>query len=223
MSRKKRPKDITLLKLFYVFVIGCLIGVVWEEGYLFIKRYLLDYSDVSWRSHAGLLYGPFNPVYGVGALLTMTLYNIRNKNIFVLYVAMTVLGGITEYLASYFQEIVLNTSSWNYSHIPFNIDGRTNIYYMLFFGFLGVIFLKIIYPNISKLINKINSKPFKIITIIFFIFFILNIIISIWAVDRQNERKSGIPPENVIDEYCDKHYHDEYLKEIYVNMKPTKK
>ena len=56
------------------------------------------------------------------------------------------LGGGFEYLCSLFQEKVFGTVSWDYSHQMFNIGGRTSLKYMIIWGVLALIVVKVIYP-----------------------------------------------------------------------------
>ena len=69
-----------------------------------------------------------------------------------------VLGGIVEYLFSFFQEKFFGTVSWDYSNLWFNINGRTSLLHCLYWGTGGVLFVKYIYPFIEKLINKECNK-----------------------------------------------------------------
>lgn len=63
----------TFYKLFWVFFIGCFAGVVLETIYCLIQR-------GHYESRVGLIYGPFNLVYGIGALcLSGALYQFRNR------------------------------------------------------------------------------------------------------------------------------------------------
>ena len=49
-------------KLFWVFLIGCFLGVIIELIWCAVLYQKFE-------SRAGLIYGPFNPVYGFGALV----------------------------------------------------------------------------------------------------------------------------------------------------------
>ena len=64
----------TFHKLFWVFFIGSFAGVVIETIWCIITR-------GHYESRVGLIYGPFNLVYGFGALaLTYSLYKYRNRS-----------------------------------------------------------------------------------------------------------------------------------------------
>lgn len=57
-----------------------------------------------------------------------------------------------------FTELVFGTVFWDYSDIPFNLGGRINLLYCFFWGIAAVIWLKILYPRLSALIEKIPGK-----------------------------------------------------------------
>ena len=54
-------RGMNFYKLFWVFFIGCFLGVVVETLWCLATRF-------HYESRVGLVYGPFNLVYGFGAL-----------------------------------------------------------------------------------------------------------------------------------------------------------
>ncbi|MCI5800989.1 MAG: putative ABC transporter permease [Oscillospiraceae bacterium] len=83
----------------------------------------------------GLVWRPFNLIYGFGAvLLTLCLYRLRRKNDRWIFLGGALLGGGYEYLCSWLRETLLGTVSWDYSEIPFNLNGRVNLLYCFFGG-----------------------------------------------------------------------------------------
>ena len=129
------------------------------------------------------------------------------------------MGGAVEYLFSFFQELIWGTVSWDYSKFFFNLNGRTCLLYCVYWGIIGVMFLKIVYPCFQQLEPLIYKKSIRIITIFFAIFMAYDIAISSMAVTRQQERINDIPPKNSIDVFLDKAYPDEYLDKIYHNAR----
>ena len=60
-------------ELFWIFFIGCFLGVVIESIWCVLTR---GYYE----SRSGLIYGPFNLIYGFGALLmTIGLNPLQHK------------------------------------------------------------------------------------------------------------------------------------------------
>lgn len=216
IKKKIFAEGMCFKKIIYVFVIGSFLGVVIEMTYYFLKHGIIE-------SRAGLLYGPFNVVYGVGVLiLTLSLYKLKDwKKIFV---SAAILGGFTEYICSLFQEKVFETISWNYINDFLNFNGRTDLFHILSWGLLGLFYIKIIWPYMNKIIEKIPVFFGNIFLVILILFFSFNIFISSACAFRHYERQNNISAKNNFDKFLDKNYDDDYLKKIYTNTrKPNKK
>lgn len=199
-------------KLFYLFVIGSFLGTIIETIWA-----LLLYGHFAVR--VGMVYGPFIPVYGGGAcFLTLVLYKLYKLSDTLIFVISAVVGAGFEYFCSLLQEKMFGTVSWDYSNTPFNIDGRTNLMYALIWGFLGLVWVRYLYPLIAKLIEKIPKKSGSIITTFLIAFMIFNAFVSISATYRWNERADGIEAQNSFDVYLDNHFYDEKMEFLFPNM-----
>ena len=204
-------QGLNFYKLFWIFFIGCFIGVVLETLWCLVTRH-------HYESRAGVIYGPFNPVYGFGAvLLTLCLHQLRKKRDMWIFFGSLLLGGAFEYICSLFQELAFGTVSWEYSHTKFNLGGRTNLLYSFFWGVLGLLWVKDIYPFLSKTIEKIPIKFGKALTWVLCVFMVFNMGISALASARQADRRKGIPADNVVTQFLDRHYPDEFMQKIYPN------
>lgn len=211
MKEKNVKKELTIL--FWVFIIGSIAGFIFEVIVVFFQKGHFELRQ-------GLIYGPFIPVYGIGAMCYyIVLSKIKIKNKIQIFLITMILGGITEYLCSLIQEKAFGTISWDYSYLPFNINGRTSLLHCIYWGIGGVLYITYIDPFLNKMIDKTNIKAFDLITIILSIFIIFDISISWMAADRQTERKNNIEPENRLDIFLDKNYPDEYMNRIFNNKK----
>ena len=133
------------------------------------------------------------------------------------------LGGIVEYLCSYFQELLFGTISWDYSDLWFNINGRTSLLHCTYWGIGGVLFMKYVMPLINHIDHIIKNQYVRTITALFAIFMIFNISVSSMAAIRQDERNREISATNNIDVFFDKYYSDEVMDTIYENKIEVKK
>ena len=211
MKDKNVKKELTIL--FWVFIIGSIAGFIFEVTVVFFQKGHFELRQ-------GLIYGPFIPVYGIGAMCYyIVLSKIKIKNKIQIFLITMILGGITEYLCSLIQEKAFGTISWDYSYLPFNINGRISLLHCIYWGIGGVLYITYIDPFLNKMIDKTNIKAFDLITIILSIFIIFDISISWMAADRQTERKNNIEPENRLDIFLDKNYPDEYMNRIFNNKK----
>ena len=216
-SREKkslRPSEIklTYYKLFWIFFIGSFIGVVIETLWCLATRH-------HYESRVGVVFGPFNPVYGFGAvLMTVALKWLSEKRDLWIFLGSMVIGGAFEYICSLFQELVFGTVSWEYSNTQFNFAGRTNIMYAFFWGLLGLLWVKELLPRLSALIDRIPRRLGVWLTAVLTVFMILNILISGLAVQRQTQRRMNMPATNLVSVLLDRYFPDEVLDRIYPNM-----
>lgn len=216
-KENKFAEGLSFDKFVWIFLVSCVVGYTVEEIWCLIK-----YGH--FESRQALVYGPLSVVYGMGAvILTAALYKIRNSKWYIIFFISFIAGTVTEYIASLGQEIVFGSVAWDYSNLPLNINGRVCLLYSLFWGVLGLVWIKICYPLMSKQIEKLPFKLGNILTWAFIIFFIFDCIMSASAGIRMNERALGEPPENSFDEYLDEHFNDERMHEIYANSKKVEK
>lgn len=170
-------------------------------------------------SRSSLLYGTFSIVWGLGgAIITGVLYSFRNKNDRYIFIGGFFMGGVYEYSCSVFTEVVFGTKFWDYSHIPFNINGRVNLLFCFFWGIAAIVWIKLLYPIMSKVIEKIPALTGKLLTWLLIIIMLLDIGISGLALSRYSQRKNGIEAGNSIEEFLDKTYNDRFIEKIYPNM-----
>ena len=198
-------------KLFWVYLISSFLGVILETLWCLIIQHKLEFR---W----GVIYGPFNAVYGFGAvIMTLCLNKISFLRDLWIFIICMFIGGAFEYICSVFQETVLNTVSWDYSGEIGSFGGRTSLLFAFFWGLLGLLWVKDIYPRLSQLIEKIPMKTGKILTWILFIYMIFNLLISEAALIRQRQRNQGITASNSIERFLDENYSDEFLMIMYPN------
>lgn len=158
---------------------------------------------------------------GLGCtLLTAVLYNQKDKPDRHIFLAGTLLGGAYEYLCSVFTELVFGTVFWDYSEFAFNLGGRINLLYCFFWGIAAVVWLKLIYPKLSALIEKIPMKIGPVLCNIMIVFMIFNMLISAAALSRYNARHTdpdAYKNPNVITDFLDSHFTDKRMERIYPN------
>ena len=205
---KQKVKE-NIIKIFWIFIIGSIIGYLVEMVVALVQ-------NGHFESRQGLIYGPFAQVYGIGMLAYyFTVPKIKGmKKVFLFSMVM---GGIVEYICSYVQEKCFGTISWDYSHLWFNISGRTSLLHCTYWGFAGVLFIKYVYPRIQKLDQYAKKANFQLATSLLAIFMVFNITVSCMAAGRQLERRKEIAAKNNIDYFFDKYYPDYVMNEIYAN------
>lgn len=204
-------------KLFYLFVIGSFIGTILETIWAFAM-------EGNFQIRVGLVYGPFIPVYGGGAcFLTIVLYKLYKLNDTLIYIISAVVGASFEYFCSWFQETLFGTVSWDYSGTPFNFNGRTNLMYALIWGFLGLVWVRFLYPWLARMIEKIPKRAGGVMTAVLIVFMVFNAFMSCAAVYRWQDRVENPEADNAFVQYVDNHFSDERMEFLFPNMKAPDK
>lgn len=211
MKKNHFTRGINLYKILWILYIGSFAGVILEMFWCWLTNGYIE-------SRQGMVYGPFNILYGMGAVaLSYFLYRFRNHTERISFIGGFVVGSLLEYICSWGQEFTLGVRAWDYSHLPFNINGRICLYYSLIWGVLGVLWIKRIYPLLSKLILAIPDRIGKILTWLILVFFIFDMTASGFIMARWTTRTEGRAPSNAIESYIDEHYPDEKMQKIFPN------
>lgn len=215
--RKERVKSLVFAqgcsfhKLVWLFFIGAFLGDITETIFCRVTAGV-------WMSRSSVIYGPFSIVWGIGVVvLTMMLHKYRDKDDRYLFIFGTVVGGAYEYACSVFTEMVFGTVFWDYSKIPFNLGGRINLLYCFFWGLASVLWIKNVYPFLSRWIEKIPKKAGTVISWLFLLFMTVNIVLSGMALGRYSDRYAGKPAANSVESFLDSHYPDERMERVYPN------
>lgn len=205
-------KGICFDKLVWVFLIACFLGDLIEMVYC-------RAVGGTWMSRSSLVYGPFSIVWGFGAvLLTVVLRRFVGKPDRVVFLAGFVIGGAYEYLCSVFTEIVFGTVFWDYSYMPLNIGGRTNVLFCVFWGILSVAWVRMLYPPMDRAIEKLPPLLGKIATWIVVAAMLSNCLLTGGAMLRYNARQVDPAADNVIEQLLDERFDDEWVENRWPNM-----
>lgn len=134
---------------FLIFLIGCLVGWIYEEIFYWITEGLLQ--------NRGILYGPWLPIYGIGALGIYALKPLKRHpvRLFLLCVAFT---GVVEYIIGYVGIRFLGLRLWDYRGLFLSIDGIICFRSVVSFGVLGLAFHYLLEPMGEKLFRRIPER-----------------------------------------------------------------
>ena len=205
-------------KLYCIYIIGSIFGVYFEQVRNLILH-LYHNGEIFWEYRRGVIYGPFNPLYGIGAVVLVYLLLRKPLSNLKTFLYGSLIGGVVEYVVSFLQETFTGSTSWDYTGYIGNINGRTNIPYMLVWGLLAFFLVKIVYPLISKYIEKIPYNLGRLIVNSLHIFMFFNYFLSFGAIIRQGLRRKGYKAVTFLGDFFDKCYPDSFLRLRFPNMK----
>jgi len=205
-------QGLCLDKLIWVFLTCSLLGDL-------IETLFCGLVDGQWMNRSSVLYGPFSFVWGLGAVvLTVTLQRLADRPDRYIFLAGFFIGGAYEYLCSVFTELVFGTVFWDYSDMPLNIGGRTNVLFCFFWGVLALVWVKLLYPPMSRSIEKLPALAGKLLTWIILLFMLCNAVLTGAAMLRYSARSVQPEPQNVLDAFLDNQYPDSYMQAHWPNM-----
>lgn len=204
---------LNFFNVFWIFVASCFIGDVFETVY-----YAVTHGGEI-MNRTGMLWGPLSPIYGFGAtFMTIALNRFYRSNPLVIYGVSAVIGGVFEYLVSWFFQFAFGITAWDYSGAFMNIDGRTDLFHIAAWGLLGLFWVKFCLPRILALINKIPWNWRYGVTVVATVFMCVNGGLTLFSFDCWYQREAGVGPKTAISEFCAEHYGDEFMAEHFQTM-----
>lgn len=158
------------LIFFCLFMIVSLIGWITEIIYVWIETKTIV--------NRGFLLGPYCPIYGLSTLIMYFVLNSYKNDLLILFVMSVIICSISEYMISYLMEKVFKARWWDYSHFPFNLNGRICLLNSILFGFGAIILLKWIAPFLLSNLYIFPKLIFYYISTFLLILFITDSILS---------------------------------------------
>ena len=131
--------------------------------------------------NSGFLYGPFCPMYGIGAVIMIQLGKLSNNVVGIFLIAFIVFT-VWEYIVAVILEKLFKTRYWDYSDLKFNIQGRVCLKNSIYWGILGVLLIFIIQPTIIKWTSLIPLNIVIYIEIVLCLAIITDTIITIFKI-----------------------------------------
>lgn len=200
-----RDIELSFFNLFWIYTIASAVGLLVET----VVSYPIDGV---WKSRAGLIWGPFSPIYGVGALImTVFLNRLRRGNPVALFVCAGILGGAFELFAGLFWEKVFGFVAWDYSTQPFNIAGKTCLGIAIVWGFLGLVWMKLLLPATVWIAELIPPRARGVVTGICFALTMVDVAATIMAFDCWFDRQAGLPVADGVQRFFAAHYGDAFM------------
>ena len=219
--------ELNFFNLFWVFVVCCFLGLIIETIY-----HMVVVEPGVYQDRAGLLFGPFSPIYGFGALLmTVALNRFYKANPIIIFVVSAIIGGLFEAATAWFMQVGFGATAWDYSGstifglfpdpIAVIFGGRTSTLFMCMWGALGFVWIKLCLPHLLKLINLIPWKVRYSLTTLCALLMLVNGIMTLQALDCWYERLSGIAGNTPVEEFYAKNFDNEYMQHRFQSMEIT--
>lgn len=209
--------------LFWVFFVCSVLGLILEEVW-----HMVVVDPGVYQDRAGMLFGPFSPIYGFGAvLMTMALNRFYKKNPLIIFLVSALIGSAFEVFVGWFMQTSFGVVSWSYSHIrlfgmpdPIAVltGGRTCTPFACMWGLGGLIWIKVLLPRLLKLINMIPWKRRYSATVILTAVMLIDGVMTLQSLDYWYQRVNGTVRNIPVAQFYDKHFDNEYMENRFQSM-----
>lgn len=213
-ARKNRGRfrSLDFGKCVFAYVLGGVVGTLWETVLNYCKGNGFVYCN-------GSIFTPINFVYGFGALVIWIFLANSNRKPYMTYIYGAIGGGIVEYLLNFLEEKILGARSWDYSNEFLNINGRTTIPFMLFWGLLCLAVVYGVYNPLAKIYDKCPKKVMTTIAIVLLAIVVTDLTITVTALVRYSARQQGFAAKTELGLFLDRVFSDDYMKLHFPNQK----
>ena len=168
-------------KYFLLFLMYAIIGWCYE---VFLEVFVYNWGF----SNRGVLFGPYLPVYGFGALAFIFCLErfLENKTFKqkllmmpLIFLGCMIVATLIELATSYICEYFTGSWPWQtYADYKYNFEARIALSPSIRFGLGGVIFLYFLQPLFRKMLNKLSNRMLNILFYLGLIIFITDMILT---------------------------------------------
>lgn len=159
-----------MAELFWQFLIYSFLGFLLEVVFARITR-----SNKLDRKC--LILFPLCPVYGLGALAIVHLPAAVQSRPLLLLLLGALAATLVEYGMDWLYETVLKVRFWDYSALPWNLNGRVCLLFSGFWGLLALSLVAWVHPWVNRLISVIPySWTFPVL-----LMFLADALLSAWV------------------------------------------
>ena len=153
--------------------------------------YFLAYSMFGWAFESicclaiakkpvsrGFLIGPWCPIYGLGGIVLWAFVDDLTLPPVLMWSAMVIICTVLEYLSSVILEKLFKIRWWDYSDMPFNLNGRVCLWASLLFGVIGWFVLFVLRPWFAGILARFTPENICLIAGVLAVIFGIDVLVS---------------------------------------------
>lgn len=172
------PQDI--FELIWFFIIYAILGWIVEVIYAGVNK--------AQFVNRGFLNGPYCPIYGFGVLIVILIFYPIRENWLILYIGSFVLTTVLEYFTGLILEKVFQNKWWDYSDIPFNIQGYICLKFSIIWGLGSMFIVDIVHPMVYEWVHMIPDVLDKILLVIILSLMLVDVRATVFDILKFNKR-----------------------------------
>ena len=161
-----------------LFIIYSFFGWVYESVLCVVTKH-------KWVDR-GFLYGPICPIYGVGVVSMMLFLAYSDAHSLVwepwqIFIIAAVGTAVLEFATSWVLEKLFHAVWWDYSNLPFNLQGRISLFTSLGFGFAGLLVVYMIAPFTEKMFAPVSPLAAEFLALLSLSVFMVDLTLTVTA------------------------------------------
>ena len=209
---KQIHNGITYDKLFWLFMIGSILGVITEGLFCLIQK-------GHWESHVVSVFGAFNILYGFGAVLFYVAATVlKRQTLFSKTVILMLSATFLELICGLLLKYALGMRAWNYQDIILNYKGLICVPFAIIWGLAGLAFC-IFYPHINSFLDKFAKKIPHFACVICSLFMVFNLSLTGLSIIRWSERHYNVASSSALQTYLDEETPDSWMSNRFIEWK----
>ena len=198
-----------------IFFLGSMAGLFIEEVWMLVSAGLTE-------SRVGLVWGPFSPLYGLGAvLLTFLCFGLRAHGArgWQVFLVSAIVGGVLEQFAGWTMSTFFDAESWTYLHLPDHITQWVAWRFVAAWGVLGLVWCRAVMPRLLYQIGMPTTRRQAVFVTLVAVYLVADVAMTLVCFDRKTERDAGVPPANAFEQWVDTNYNDDFISSRFENLK----
>lgn len=140
----------------------------------------------------GFLNGPVCPIYGLGVVSVALLLRPVEHNLGLLFLGSMVLTSAIEYLLGLISDKLLHVRLWDYSDVPFNLQGYICLKFSLVWGLACVFIVRLIHPFFRSLVRLLPHVVGIVLIAVFSAMFLADLVITLVAALKLPKRAKAL-------------------------------
>ena len=155
-----------------MFLMCAVIGWVCEEIFCRVL-------DGYWENR-GFLYGPYLPIYGIGAvMMSLLLRRFRDRPVILFFMA-GIVSSLLEYVTGWAMETIWGRTWWDYSDAFLNLHGRVCLRGAILFAIAGLLLVYLVEPVAKRVIGKyIDTRKGQIFFFVMWAIFTVDLVLTV--------------------------------------------
>ena len=136
----------------------------------------------------GFLNGPVCPIYGFGVVIVVAALTPLKGNVFILFLGSVLLTSALEWVTGFVLEKLFHQKWWDYSDMPFNLNGYVCLLFSLIWGLACLLVMDIFHPMIAKGVHLIPRWLGIPLLCVFLALFVTDAVLTVFTMLKINRK-----------------------------------